>query len=126
MQRGTFFQQLFLLTLIVLLLLLALHQLPSLQQDAPFSWLSLAFFVLLSIVTYFIAYRSVQHKNKFAFVNASLVMTFVKMVLCIALVAAYIKLTNPPSRTFILPFLGIYVIYTIFETYFLMKIGKTK
>ncbi|MFN7119239.1 MAG: hypothetical protein ACK4TA_20740, partial [Saprospiraceae bacterium] len=114
------------ITLLTALLLLALHQLPSLQAYLHFSWWSLAFFVFFCILTYLIAYRAVHRKNKFAFINAALVLTFIKMLLCVVVVGAYIKLANPPSRLFILPFLGIYVVYTIFETYFMMKIGKTK
>lgn len=126
MQRGVFFIQLALLTLVVALLLLALHRLPSLHAYDQFSWLSLAFFVALSILMYLIGYRAVHRKNKFAFINAALGLTFIKMLLCIVLVAAYIQVAHPSSRLFILPFLGIYVIYTIFETYFMMKISKAK
>lgn len=126
MQPGLFFRQLTLLTLLVALFLLLLYQLPALYTYANFSWLSLGFFVLLSIVTYFIGYRAVLQKNKFAFINAALGITFIKMLLCVVIVGTYIKIVNPPSRLFILPFLGIYVIYTIFETYFMMKIGKKK
>lgn len=126
MQPGLFFRQLILLTLVVALLLFALHQLPTLQTYTDFSWLSLAFFVILSIITYYISYRTVSQKNKFAFINAALGLTFVKMLLCVVVVAAYIQLTHPSSRLFILPFLGVYVIYTIFETSFMVKIGKGK
>lgn len=124
MQQGLFLRQLAILTLVVALLLLALHQIPTLSAYSDFSWISLGFFVLLSLTTYFIGYRTIQRKNKFAFINTALGLTFIKMLLCVVVVAAYIKLTNPPSRLFILPFLGIYVVYTIFETHFMMKIGK--
>ncbi len=126
MQPGVFFRQLTLLSLVVALLLLALHQLPTLQTYTNFSWLSLAFFISLSIVTYYIGFRSVLQKNKFAFINAALGLTFVKMLLCVVIVGAYIQFTHPPSRLFILPFLGVYVVYTIFETWFMVKIGKGK
>ena len=126
MPLGLFFRQLAILTLLVAVSLWGLHQIPALNTHQDFSWLSLLFFVLLSITTYFIGYSTVQQKNKSAFINVALGLTFVKMLLCIVLVAAYIHFTNPVSRLFILPFLGIYVVYTIFETYFMMKIGKTK
>ncbi len=126
MHRGLFFRQLFILTLLTALCLWALHQLPSLRAYLNFSWMSLAFFVLVSIIAYFVGYRAVRHKNKAAFINASLGLTFIKMLLCVVFIAVYIQITHPPARLFILPFLGIYVVYTIFETYFMMKIGKTK
>lgn len=126
MKSANFFLQLAIITLILALVLFGLHQFSSLSTYATFSWLSLAFFVLLSVVTYYIGNRTVLQKNKFAFINAALGLTFIKMLLCVVLVGLYIKLANPPARLFILPFLGIYVVYTIFETYFMMKIGKTK
>lgn len=125
MHRGSFFRQLGLLTLLTALFLVALHQLPALQAYLGFSWWSLAFFVMVSLITYFVGYRAIHHKSKFAFINASLGLTFFKMLLCVVFVGVYIQINNPPSRLFILPFLGIYVVYTIFETYFMMKIGKT-
>jgi hypothetical protein len=126
MPLRSFLRQLAVLTLVVALGLWGLHRLPALQFFRSFSGWSLAFFVLLTVVTYCIGSRSVQGKNKFAFINASLGITLAKMVLCVAFVAAYVQLAQPPSRLFLLPFLGIYVIYTIFETAFMMKIGAQK
>jgi hypothetical protein len=34
---------------------------------------------------------------------------------------AYYKIKNPESGHFVLPFLVIYVVFTVFETYFLNK-----
>lgn len=126
MTQGLFFRQFGVVTFGVALLLLGLQALPELRPYKDFCWLSLAFFALFSLSTYLIGAYTATQKNKFAFTNATLKLTFIKMLLCVVVVGLYIKLTNPPTRTFILPFLGIYIIYTIFETHFMMKIGKNK
>lgn len=126
MNPSQFLRQLALITSSTALFILGLHQFTALTATADFSWISLAFFVTLSIVIYFVGYRAVYNQNKGAFINAALGLTFFKMVLCIVLVGTYIKFTNPPTRLFILPFLGIYIIYTIFETHFMMKMGKER
>lgn len=126
MNPSQFFRQLALITSLTILFILGLHQFTALTATADFSWISLAFFVILSILIYLVGYRAVYNKNKGTFINAALGLTFFKMVLCIVLVGTYIKLTNPPTRLFILPFLGIYIIYTIFETYFMMKLSQVK
>ena len=63
-------------------------------------------------------------KNKNAFTSVILMTTMAKMFLAILIIVIYVKVFEPDSRMFVFPFLGIYLIYTIFETYFMMKANQ--
>ena len=126
MSRNKFFYSLFLITGLTAAILFFLHRLPALQSSANISWISLSAFVLLSLGMYFMAESAAKSKNKNTFTSVVLMSTMVKMFLAILIIVVYIKVVAPDSRLFVLPFLGIYFIFTIFETYFMMKLGKTK
>ncbi|MBK6905108.1 MAG: hypothetical protein IPH04_20460 [Saprospirales bacterium] len=51
---------------------------------------------------------------------------FFKMLLSMSVLVVYLKFAAPESKYFILPFLTVYLAFTVFETYFLMKIAKIK
>jgi len=126
MSRRQFFAQLSLLTLIVALVLGSTLFFSTYDQDKLFSWLTLLFFVILTIAMYFIANQSVKSQNKSRFIALSMGFTLFKMILCVAIAVTYrVSVTNV-SYHFVFILLGIYVVYTIFETYFLMKLSKIK
>jgi hypothetical protein len=49
-----------------------------------------------------------------------------KMALCLFVIVGYFKLAEPSSKMYAIPFLIVYLIFTIFETYFMMKLSKVK
>ena len=126
MDNRTFFLQLGFLSLLVGLGVFFLNKLPKLQDHALLSWSSLAFFILLSILMYFIGKRNALSENKNDFTNVVLGFTMGKMFISAILIYLYIQLVEPEGKLFILPFFGIYLFYTVFETYFMMRLGKTK
>ena len=83
-----------------------------------------AVFVSLSVLMYLAGYRAAMSENKNDFTNAILGFTVAKMFLAILVLIGYTQLARPQDKLFIIPFFGIYLIYTIFETYFMMKLGR--
>lgn len=124
MSQGRFFLHLIILSFIVTLGLYYFHQLPRFHPYSGLSWLSLAFFNMLSIFMYYTGHRAAQSTNKHHFTNVVMGFTIGKMMISILIILGYLKLAEPDDRLFILPFFGIYLIYTIFETYFLTRLGK--
>jgi hypothetical protein len=49
-----------------------------------------------------------------------------KIIACFGVVGVYYKLYKPTDKYFLLPFLLVYLIFTIFETYFLLKQSDRK
>ena len=124
MSRPTFFLQLLGLSLLTAAGIYFVNQTPVMQGHAPLAWTALAFFVLFCTLMYFSAYRAALSNNKHDFTNTFLGFTVGKMFMAVIIVYTYLQLVKPTEKLFILPFFGIYLIYTIFEGYFMSKLGK--
>lgn len=83
-------------------------------------------FFLMGVLLYYIANVTVNSPNRTKFISLTIANMFIKMVLSVGIVLIYFKLKNPESPVFIVPFIIIYVFFTIFETYFLLKIANLK
>ena len=106
MDTKTFFIQLILISLAVGLGLYFLNGLPQIQEHSTLSWASLAFFIVLSILMYFVGKRTGQSENKNDFTNVVLGFTMGKMFISAMLIYIYIQLIQPEGKLFILPFFG--------------------
>lgn len=126
MNRQRFFLQLILITAGVFGFLLLLQIFPAFSQDFVFSVTSLAFFVLLSLGMFLLAIKAAVSKDKNAFTSLIIGFTFAKLLLTVALVLVYKKIANPEGALFLVPFFLIYIVFTIFETVFMTKLGKIK
>ena len=126
MSRQNFFKQLGALSILLALLLFLLHSFAPFTEYSNLSWLSLILFILLTIGMYFGGHKAARSENKHTFTNAVLLFTIGKMLLSIIVILGYHQWAQPESKLFIIPFFAIYVAFTIFETYFMMKLGKMK
>lgn len=124
MQSSTFFKQLLYISIPTAVAVYAVHQIPVLQPHRLLGWLSLLFFIALCIFMFFTGRRAALSQNKNAFTNAFLVFLMLKLFLCGGILIGYLKLTGPDTKLFVLPFFGLYIIYTTFEVFFLIKLGK--
>lgn len=126
MSAKNFYIQLLVLSVAVALGLFFLNRIPALQNHALLSWLSLAAFIGISVLMFYSGKSSARSDNKNDFTNVVLGFTIGKMFLTIVVIYAYVQLAQPTGKVFVLPFFGIYLLFTAFETYFMMKLGKTK
>jgi len=124
MSRRSFYLQLILISLGTGIGIFLLNQFRELSEHQTLSWISLGFFILLSIVMYNMGIAAAKSDNKNQFTNVVMGITFFKMMLSLLLILAYNKLVEPDTKLFILPFFGIYLIYTIFEVWFMTKLGR--
>ena len=107
---------------------IALFGLSAIPQIAPyqlFGWLSLMGFVVFTILMFFAGSKTAISENKNNFTSTVLGFTMGKMFLSIIVIFAYLKLALPPDKFFIAPFFTVYFLFTAFETYFMMKLGRT-
>lgn len=125
MTSKGFFVQLAIISALVAAGLFFIIRLPQVQPHAMLSWLSLLFFMALSAVIFFSGRRSAENANKNVFTNTVLGFTMTKMLVCATIVVAYHKIVQPESKWFLLPFFVTYLIFTIFETYWMMKLART-
>jgi hypothetical protein len=97
---------------------------PELWNFENLFWYSHIFFILLTMVMYYAANIFAASSNKNLFSHFILLVVLTKMLSCILIVVGYFKKVQPSSQLFLVPFAIVYVIYTIFETYFMAKIGN--
>lgn len=126
MKHRTFFVQLTTVSVISFLLLFFLNQYPKFAPFTTFSYISCVAFILFSALMYFLAYRAALSSDKNLFLQQVLLTTSAKMALCLFVIVGYFKLAEPTSKMYAIPFLIVYLIFTIFETYFMMKLSKVK
>ena len=125
MSAPAFYKQLALLAAITLAALLALTRYPLFQSHQTLYGVFLAFYTVAAIVLFIIGKKLAPAKNKNAFTLFVMGASFGKMILTMGVLVAYLKLSEPESKFFILPFLLVYVIFAVFDAWFLMKIGRT-
>ncbi|MEZ4961673.1 MAG: hypothetical protein R2830_17725 [Saprospiraceae bacterium] len=126
MNRRRFFLQLIMLTGSALVVLILFQFSPVFKADRLLSFFSLAFFAGITVVMYLMAVKAAVSKDKNAFTRLIMVFTFVKLFLSITIIIAYTKVVQPTGKYFILPFFLVYLVFTIFETMFMTKLGKIK
>ena len=95
----------------------------SLRRDtAPYidiGWYAAGVFSVLSIVVYVISDKLSETKRKTLLIQIILMNMLLKMMISAVIVFMYYQLARPADGVFILPFLVVYVIFTVFETYFM-------
>ena len=126
MLPSTFFRQLTILSTITALALFLVNQFTPIAAYSDFSWISLSFFILLTIAMYAVGYFTSKSESKTAFTGTILGFTFGKIALSFVVVLAYHKYAQPTSKAFVIPFFIVYLVYTAFETYIMTVLGKQK
>lgn len=114
-------------TALVVLLNLILQQFfGTFVQYSSVTWWSLGLFIPLSIGMFFIGQRASSSENKMLFHNLIIITIFAKMFLSVFVLLIYKKIFHPETKNFTLPFFLVYFVFTIFETYFMVKLAQKK
>lgn len=100
--------------------------LPESSGLSTFTLICVGTFILINVIAYYAGRRSVMSSSKYRFVQLMMGLIMLKMVICVVLVVAYIKINEPSSKLFVLPFLTLYLLFTLFEIYVLEKTARHK
>ncbi len=84
-------------------------------------YLSIGFFTALAIGVFHLSERAARMNSRNFFMQIVMINTMAKMFGSVALVIGYFYITKPNTTKFIVPFLIVYLFYTIFDAYFMMK-----
>lgn len=87
------------------------------------SYYGVVMFGVLSILLFVFLTKSLKSTNKQLFISITLTNMLVKMVCSIMLLLIYKEINQPPDGKFIIPFLSIYLTFTIFETWFMVRLA---
>lgn len=124
MNAFPFLVRLAVLSFLSALGLFVLHRYPPFEVQPALDWLILSLYIVLSLLFFVLAKRSAQASDPAAFSRFYLGSIFIKLFSSLLLLLFYVETQHPPGRYYVVPFLLIYTFYTIFEVYFLQKIGK--
>jgi hypothetical protein len=83
---------------------------------------SIFLFTLISFVLFFLGQQAAKSTNKLLFNNVIMASVFLKMMAAIVILLVYKKSYHPESNVFLIPFF----FFSIFETYFMVKLSKNK
>ena len=84
-------------------------------------YFAVAFFTVLAIGVFHLSERAARMNSRNFFMQIVMINTMAKMFGSVALVIGYFSVIKPSTTKFIVPFLIVYVLYTIFDAYFMMK-----
>ncbi len=95
-----------------------------LKPACQFGVLSVAFFTVFALLSYFWAHRAALSPDRNALTRVVMVQVFLKLLSCLILVIAYDRLFEKVQTLHGLLFIGVYVIFSGFEVSFMTRLGK--
>ncbi len=125
MTQGRFARNLTVVLLLTTFLLVPLHIMGAFRPYIDISAIGVVFFTALCIIVYKMGNAAAKSTNKGMYINVILMNVMVKMFASFAIIFTYVKITNPPDKLFVVPFLITYFIFTAFETYFMSIQSKS-
>lgn len=126
MNKRKFYIQLFSVAVALAAVIFFLQIFPAIKPAFHFLLISLGFFILLSLGMFLLAAGAAVSKDKNAFTRMLMVFTLGKLLLTVVLIIGYQMIVKPAEIYYVIPFFMIYISFTVFETYFLTKLGKIK
>lgn len=125
MDKSIFYKQLTIVSIITGLILVGFSFIPQLQSTVAFGWIYAAFMIVWSIVMYTVGQKAALDTNKNKFTNVIMGATMGKLFLSVAVIIAYFLIFKPDSKFFLISFFAVYILFTIFETRFMLQLSKT-
>ena len=119
MSNKTFYLQLTYTSVISIALLTLCYTLLPIVDYMMLGVIGLAFFIGLSIFVFKVSQKIVNSKDLNAFTRLIMYNLMIKLFLSFGVVWVYYEVVKPQERLFILPYVVIYLIFTIFEAMFL-------
>lgn len=124
MSLSTIFKKVALFSVVVGLGIGALHYLQLLGSQPDFAWVCYVFFALLTFLTIYITSLATKASSKSYGTTMILGAMGVKFILSMFMILGYILVVNPENPRFVLPFFVLYILFTVVETNYLLRITK--
>lgn len=126
MSAQVFYRQLGIVALLTASALWLLSGVPLFAGHQLLYWVTFGAYLVITLLLFLIGRKLAGSANKNSFTQFVMITVFAKMALTMAVLVAYLKMVEPGSKYFILPFFVVYLAFTIYETYMLMKVGRIK
>lgn len=123
MNDNAFFSSLLVVSAFVGLVVMYLHSNPKFQPFMLMSIFGMTIFIMLNVAVYYLAkyYSSKSMDQKYlGLIYRNLVLKF---IIALTIPIGFYYYYQKPAGSFILPFLFIYIVYTVYETWMLNKMA---
>jgi hypothetical protein len=97
-----------------------------LEKSQDFFWLLQFFYAGLCIGFFYLGKTALRSKNINLFSQIIILFILTKLLFSIMLFVAYSVIKRPTGTSYMIPFILNYLIYTVFGTFILTKLGKQK
>jgi len=81
-----------------------------------FAWISFVFLCVITFISLYIGFTGDDSKSLNKFITKMYSIFLIKIVASILLIISFLLIAKPTNNKFIIPFLVIYLIYTVYET----------
>jgi hypothetical protein len=88
------------------------------------TYLLISFFVFFTVIIFIISSNAIQSSNPFLFTRVFMISISFKILLLSMLVVGCVKFLQIKPRDLVAPLLSSYLLFTILETWVLMKLSK--
>jgi hypothetical protein len=95
----------------------------ELMQHVNLSLLGIIFFAMHNVVFYNYAKKFSANSQDQKYIGMVYLSVLTKLIIAVALPILYYYTNNKPAGSFVFPFIIIYVIFTVFETYVLNRMA---
>jgi hypothetical protein len=100
---------------------------PNIMSHFMFFGIGEVFYVTLCLIGFYVAKKLTAHRNINLFSQFILLFVLNKMILTLTFIFIYVFKTKPIDKgAALIPFLFLYLVFTVFSVYFLSKIGKER
>jgi len=94
-------------------------------QYSDIGWYAIGLFAVMCVTVFHLTELLEQATKKTGFISLIMANMLFKMVFSAVLVTAYYVKRSPDDGLFIMPFIIVYVLFTIFETYFMNEQARS-
>lgn len=123
MTFSRFFALLGITTAVAGILAFISHYLLDIDYAIPLTVLTVLFFCAFCVGLFWLSQRVAGAENKHLFSNVFMGATLLKFSACGGLIAAYAILGEPENRLFVVPFFTSYLVFTVLEIVFLLRLA---
>lgn len=123
MKDSIFWIGLFVLSLIVYFGIIGILQIELIKPYGGLYYLTMAFMAFSTILFYILGKMAIHSSNPYAFIQLVIAGVMFKIVGALVVVGIYVRFVEIQSKFYLLPFIVIYIVYTIFETTILYKLA---
>lgn len=123
MKDSVFWGGLAIISIVVYIGLIGALNIEIIKAYDNLYYLTMAFMAFSTIILYVLGKMAIKSSNRYAFIQLVIAGVMFKIIGALVLVGIYVRFVEIQSKFFLLPFIVIYFVYTIFETTILFKMA---